>query len=62
MKRMGNKGNRKNHEPSKKYAKYKISGEKLSKGRFCPRCGPGVFLGNHEDRLVCGKCGYVEVK
>ncbi|MBD3312328.1 30S ribosomal protein S27ae [archaeon] len=59
---MGNKGNRKNHAPSKKYEKYKIEGGKVKKGRFCPRCGPGVFLGNHEDRVVCGKCGYVEVK
>jgi small subunit ribosomal protein S27Ae len=55
-----NKG--KGHKPSKKYEKYKIEGDALKKGRFCPRCGPGVFLGQHKDRLVCGKCGYVEIK
>jgi small subunit ribosomal protein S27Ae len=59
---MGNKGDRKGHKPSKKHEKYSITDGKLSKSRFCPRCGPGVFLANHKDRLVCGKCGYVEVK
>ncbi|MDD1745947.1 MAG: 30S ribosomal protein S27ae, partial [Candidatus Methanoperedens sp.] len=27
-----------------------------------PRCGPGVFLGEHKNRLSCGKCGYTEFK
>ncbi|KII66211.1 Ubiquitin-40S ribosomal protein S27a [Thelohanellus kitauei] len=22
----------------------------------CPKCGPGVFLANHHDRLYCGRC------
>ncbi|MBI4981340.1 30S ribosomal protein S27ae [Candidatus Woesearchaeota archaeon] len=26
----------------------------------CPKCGSGVFMGKHKDRLVCGKCRYVE--
>ncbi|MCZ7405861.1 MAG: 30S ribosomal protein S27ae, partial [Candidatus Methanoperedens sp.] len=26
------------------------------------RCGPGVFLGEHKNRLACGKCGYTEFK
>ena len=30
--------------------------------RFCPRCGPGVFLAEHEDRWTCGRCGYTEFK
>ena len=30
--------------------------------RFCPRCGPGVFLGEHKDRYACGRCGYTEFK
>lgn len=30
--------------------------------RFCPRCGPGVFLAEHADRFSCGKCGYTEFK
>ena len=49
------------HQSSKKYGKYDLS-DGLKRGRHCPRCGPGVFLGNHSNRLVCGKCGYVEMK
>jgi len=30
------------------------------KKKSCPKCGPGVFLANHEDRLACGRCGYTE--
>ncbi|MBU3905123.1 MAG: hypothetical protein KJ906_03170 [Nanoarchaeota archaeon] len=29
-------------------------------GRFCPRCGPGIKLAAHKDRVTCGKCGYSE--
>ena len=29
---------------------------------FCPRCGPGVFLAEHENRSSCGKCGYTVFK
>lgn len=40
---------------------YTISGDKITKNnRSCPKCGSGVFLGKHKDRLVCGKCRYVE--
>jgi small subunit ribosomal protein S27Ae len=28
----------------------------------CPRCGRGVFLAEHKDRLTCGKCGYTSYK
>ena len=31
------------------------------KAGFCPKCGPGVFLGKHKDRVNCGKCGYTEM-
>ena len=42
-------------------ALYDISGDKIQrKNRFCPKCGPGNFLGKHSNRLVCGKCAYVE--
>ncbi|GAB3681414.1 30S ribosomal protein S27ae [Salinarchaeum chitinilyticum] len=27
----------------------------------CPRC-EDTFLGEHDDRLHCGKCGYTEWK
>ena len=33
-----------------------------AKNQSCPKCGPGVFLANHKDRLTCGSCGYVEMK
>ncbi len=56
------KKQRKGHVPSKKYAKYSVNGDSLKHERYCPRCGPGVFLANHKDRFVCGKCGYVEIK
>lgn len=30
--------------------------------RECPRCGRGVFLAEHSDRLSCGKCGWTMFK
>lgn len=40
---------------------YTLSGEKAQrKNRSCPKCGAGYFLGVHANRLVCGKCAYVE--
>ncbi|RLG12439.1 30S ribosomal protein S27ae [Candidatus Pacearchaeota archaeon] len=50
----------KNKKTSKKYSKYKIDGEKVTKERFCPRCGPGVFLMKAKNRFYCGKCHYSE--
>lgn len=51
----------KNKPTSKKYTKYKIEGDKIiSRERFCPRCGPGVFLMNSQGRFYCGKCHYSE--
>jgi small subunit ribosomal protein S27Ae len=37
-------------------------GKAVKKGQTCPRCGDGVFLANHKDRLSCGKCSYTEFK
>jgi len=28
----------------------------------CPRCGKGVFLAEHKDRMTCGKCGYTSFR
>lgn len=40
---------------------YEVSGESLNrKTKFCPKCGPGVFMAIHKDRVSCGKCGYTE--
>jgi ubiquitin-small subunit ribosomal protein S27Ae len=40
---------------------FTISGNSITrKNKTCPKCGPGMFLGTHKDRVVCGKCSYVE--
>jgi len=52
----------KNKATSKKYTKYKINGDKITRERFCPRCGPGIFLLTAKDRVYCGKCHYSEFK
>ncbi len=45
----------------KLHSLYNVSGEKAErKNRNCPKCGPGMFLAAHKDRLVCGSCKYVE--
>lgn len=42
---------------------YDFSGAKVKRTRMkCPRCGEGVFLADHKNRLSCGKCGYTEFK
>ena len=52
----------KKKKPSvRKHTQYVIKGDKVErKGRVCPKCGPGVFMGAHKDRYTCGKCGYME--
>ena len=52
----------KNKPTSKKYTKFKIDGDKITRRKTCPRCGPGVFLMDTDNRLYCGKCGYTEFK
>lgn len=52
----------KNKNPSKVWKKYEVKEGKVSRKRYCQRCGPGYFLGDHKDRYYCGKCGYVEMK
>jgi|ADurb_Met_02_Slu_FD_contig_31_1618534_length_1859_multi_10_in_0_out_0_5 small subunit ribosomal protein S27Ae len=57
------KGGAAKSESTSKKDKYSVEGGKLErKGRNCPKCGPGVFLGEHKDRNSCGKCGYTEFK
>jgi small subunit ribosomal protein S27Ae len=42
---------------------YSIEDGRLKKNRReCPRCGRGVFMAEHNDRVTCGKCGYTEFK
>lgn len=50
-------------EATSKKDYYAVSDAKLERKRKnCPKCGPGVFLGEHKDRTTCGKCGYTEFK
>jgi len=47
----------------KKREFFKIEGDNINRLRkHCPKCGPGVFLADHKNRLSCGKCGYTEFK
>ena len=42
---------------------YEVKDGKVSrKSQSCPRCGDGVFMAAHKDRVSCGKCGYTEYK
>lgn len=56
------KKEKKPKKTSAKYKLYKVEGNKLEKAKFCPKCGPGVFLARHNNRETCGKCGYSEMK
>ncbi|MEK6928073.1 MAG: 30S ribosomal protein S27ae [Nanoarchaeota archaeon] len=47
----------KNHPVSYKYTQYS-DGKK--KGKECIKCGAGIFLAQHKDRMSCGKCGFTE--
>ena len=47
----------------KKIEFFKVEGNNINRVRkHCPKCGPGVFLADHNDRYSCGKCGYTEFK
>lgn len=46
----------------KKEAKKEREARTYKKRKSCPKCGAGVFLAEHKDRLSCGRCGYLEVK
>lgn len=42
---------------------YQVTDGKLRRTRTsCPKCGPGIFLAEHSDRVSCGHCGYTEFK
>lgn len=44
--------------PKKQKEKKKF--EAYKPGRMCPKCG--ARLGDHQDRLSCGRCNYTEFK
>lgn len=55
------KKKRKPHKPSKRWTKYRSEAGGMKKTqRECNRCGLGVFLAQHKNRLTCGRCGYTE--
>ena len=37
-----------------------VDGKIKRKKEFCPKCEPGVFLAEHNNRNSCGKCGYTK--
>ena len=56
----GGKKKKKNKPTSVKYTKYTIDGDKVIRGKYCPRCGPGVFVMKAAGRNYCGRCHYTE--
>ncbi len=54
---MAKKNNRANRKVVQMQNIYKDG--KLAK-KECPKCGKGVFLADHKNRISCGKCGYTE--
>ena len=40
---------------------FEITGDSVKrKNRACPKCGQGIFMAGHKNRVACGKCGYTE--
>jgi len=47
----------------KKGTLYEAKGDKAERKRTpCPKCGAGVFMAEHKNRLTCGCCGYTKWK
>jgi len=47
-------------KPVKAHKMYETSGGLKRKNKSCPKCGAGVFMAQHKDRITCGRCGYTE--
>ena len=45
---------------TKRWEKYETSGGLKRKLKHCPKCGAGVFMAQHQDRVTCGSCQYTE--
>ena len=57
------KAEKKKKEEKGIHALYKVEGDKVSRLRpTCERCGPGYFMGDHQDRFTCGHCGFTRYK
>ncbi|HLC36276.1 MAG TPA: 30S ribosomal protein S27ae [archaeon] len=58
---MANKKEEKGKGKIKKSSYYDAKGESLGKRKkACPKCGAGIFLAEHKDRVHCGNCGFME--
>ena len=54
-------GAKKTSKARKAYQLYTLSGDKIQrKNKSCPKCGPGIFLAIHGNRVHCGACKYTE--
>lgn len=57
------KKKRKPKKSNDRWKKYKVEGGRVARSlKFCPRCGPGIFLADSKDRVHCGRCHYTEFK
>ena len=55
------KKQKKPKKPNQVWKIYEKSGDSIKrKNKTCPKCGAGVYLARHKDRLTCGKCHYME--
>lgn len=59
-KRAKEKKGKKKPRKTKPSQKWKLYEGGKRKNKICPKCGPGVFMGKHKNRLACGKCSYTE--
>ncbi|MEK6902066.1 MAG: 30S ribosomal protein S27ae [archaeon] len=63
---MAEKAGKKAGDNPKKTSKstlYTVTGHDVKrKARACPKCGPGIFMAQHESRATCGSCGFTEWK
>ena len=37
-------------------------GQVVRTRQHCPKCGLGIFMAVHKDRVSCGRCGHTEPK
>lgn len=59
----GGESKGRNKVRSKRYELYELEdGDVQRLKKSCPRCGSGIFMADHGERLACGKCGYTEFK
>ena len=48
------------HRPNKSKLWEVKDGKVVRLNRSCPRCGEGVYLAQHYNRMSCGKCSYTK--